>query len=303
MWAGGAAYNRQDSAPLDPIDGTMIRHALRRRGAGKAREADGWGLEEPTLLPDAWLDALGRMMGQWKDEGAWPTALKQVMYSMIPKPKAEYEAGLRPIGLLPYVYRVWMAIRKSQDAQKQWLLDLHDGRNAAAATLAARTRPSIEVARHEGKHTLLAFLDCSTCYERVGHALDGERAAASGMQGRVADMVFVMYQGDRHVRAHGAVAQPRRGNHGLVAGCAFPKDILKAFLRPLKEECPGGRPRDYVGDTILQMQGDTTESCATQMNEQLDKLNDALRRGNMVLNDGTQQVLGLTKEVRAAWAP
>lgn len=91
-----------------------------------------------------------------------------------------------------------------------------------------------------GRHTLLAFL--SKCYERVGRALAGARAVASWIQGKVVNMVFDLHQGDRHVRAHGAVAQPRRGNHGLVAGCAFAKDILKACTRPLKQECPGGRP-------------------------------------------------------------
>lgn len=116
-------------------------------------------------------------------------------------------------------------------------------------------------------------------------------------------MVFDMSQGDRYARVHGAVAQPRRGKRGLGAICAFAQDILKAFIRPLKQECPGGRPRDYVDDVTLQVQGDTAESCATQMHEQLDKQKDALRTDNMVLNDGKQQVLGLTKGVCEAWPP
>lgn len=37
------------------------------------------------------------------------------------------------------------------------------------------------------------------------------------------------------------------------------------------------------------------------MREELERLNVALRRGNLVLNDAKQQVLGLTKDVRAAW--
>lgn len=32
MWAGGATYTRQDSDPLEPIDGPMVRQALRRQG-------------------------------------------------------------------------------------------------------------------------------------------------------------------------------------------------------------------------------------------------------------------------------
>lgn len=60
---------------------------------------------ELALLPDPWLAALVGMMGNWED-GHRPEALRQVLFSITPKPKTESEAVLRPIGLLPYVYRV-----------------------------------------------------------------------------------------------------------------------------------------------------------------------------------------------------
>lgn len=129
----------------------------------------------------------------------------------------------------------------------------------------------------------------------------GERAVASGMQARVANMVFDMFKGSRHISARGAVAQPRRGHHGLVAGCAFAKDLLKPFIGQMKRECPGGRPRDCVGDITLQVQGDIAQGCAAQMHEKLDKLKGALRRENMVHNDSKAQLLGLTEELRQAW--
>lgn len=109
-----------------------------------------------TLL-DNWLDALGRMMTEWEEKGEWPEALKHVIFSMIPEPKAEHEAGLRPIGLLPYVYRAWMAICKGQAQQRQWPLGIHDAKHAGAATMAARARVCIEVAQHQGNTPLLAF--------------------------------------------------------------------------------------------------------------------------------------------------
>lgn len=34
----------------------------------------------------------------------------------------------------------------------------------------------------------------------------------------------------------------------MLEGCAFAKDLLKAFIGPLKRECPGGRPWDYADD-------------------------------------------------------
>lgn len=84
------------------------------------------------------------MIGDWETAGKWPEALRNVIFSMIPKPKAETEAGLRPIGLLPCVYRAWMAIRKSQC--KESPLRLHDGKHVGAAALVARTGASVETA-------------------------------------------------------------------------------------------------------------------------------------------------------------
>lgn len=45
---------------------------------------------------------------------------REVIFSLIFKPKAEAEAGLTPIGFLPYVYRVWMAIREVQQKDGPW---------------------------------------------------------------------------------------------------------------------------------------------------------------------------------------
>lgn len=68
----------------------MIRHVLERQGSANTRGADGRGPPALAMLPAAWLDALvGRMMGKWEEEGAWPESLRQVIFSMTPKPNAE----------------------------------------------------------------------------------------------------------------------------------------------------------------------------------------------------------------------
>ena len=45
------------------------------------------------------------------------------MIALMPKPGAETEAQLSPIGILSYIYRVWMAIRKAHT--RQWSLSIH----------------------------------------------------------------------------------------------------------------------------------------------------------------------------------
>lgn len=206
-----------------------------RLGKGIAKGADGWSPREFALLPDSWLDVLGSMVGRWEAGGHSPEALRNVIFSMIPKPKAETETGLRPIGLFPCVYRAWMVIRKRQC--NEWPLQLRDG-HVGAAALAATTRASTETQHYHGEHSLLAFVDCSKCYERAGHALAGQRAFRSGLAVWVANMVFDAHKGHRHIKVYGAVARPRTGGNGLVAGCVFAKDILKAFWRRSKNNAP-----------------------------------------------------------------
>eukprot|EP00972_Heterocapsa_arctica_P094453 13930064-Heterocapsa_arctica.AAC.1 len=42
--------------------------------------------------------------------------------ALIPKDRAENEGQLRPITILPYIYRIWMAVRKRR--VKHWAMQL-----------------------------------------------------------------------------------------------------------------------------------------------------------------------------------
>ena len=63
-----------------------------------------------------------------------------------------------------------------------------------------------------------------------------------------------LYQGQRRIKVHGAASKTLRAKAGIIAGCAFAKDALKAFLEPIKEvmqaEC-----RDYVDDITVIARG------------------------------------------------
>lgn len=55
-----------------------------------------------AVLPRRLLDALGRTMGEWEACGAWPAQLRNILFSMIPKPTAE-TGGRPPSRLLLYI--------------------------------------------------------------------------------------------------------------------------------------------------------------------------------------------------------
>ena len=52
-------------------------------------------------------------------DGYWPEETKESTIALINKPAAEHEGQLRPIDLLTYIYRIWMALRRQ--TQKTWI--------------------------------------------------------------------------------------------------------------------------------------------------------------------------------------
>ena len=76
-------------------------------------------------LPQAWTDQLAEFHSQWEAEGHCPLTIRRADVALIGKGEAQTEARVRPIGILPYIYRVWMAIRKTHT--RQWSLKIHGG--------------------------------------------------------------------------------------------------------------------------------------------------------------------------------
>jgi hypothetical protein len=114
-------------------------------------------------------------------------------------------------------------------------------------------------------------------------------------------MVMNVYSGPRLVRAHGAVAKPVSGHHGLIAGCAYAKDILKAFLGDAAKAAEPLQFRDYVDDMTLLAVGRTGTLAAKSLQRGLDRVKLVLRKDNMMLNDDKEQVFAQFKETRDAW--
>ena len=299
LWDGGEPWVPQFNNPLPPITGTQVRDVVRHLRPGKAHGADGWRPQELAALPDSWLDALAGCYNQWETQGAWPEAIRTSIIALVPKAGAATEAGLRPIGLLSYIYRVWMAIRKRD--LRQWSLQLHGGRHLGAAHLACLTQVDMELAHYRGFHTLFALLDCSKCYERIEHRTAGTRAHQSGCPDTALNMIMSAYSGSRLLRAHGAVALPAHGQHGLIAGCSFAKDVLKAFLRPTATRPISGKFRDYVDDMNVLAIAPTPQRAAIALSDSLTRVKQSLAADNMILNDSKEQVYGSTVHTRRAW--
>ena len=298
-WDGGKPWLPRHHNTLEPITGDQVRKVLQRLKGGKAKGPDGWGPKELEILPNAWTDRLAIFYNQWEAKGHWPPAIRRSVIALIAKQGAATEAQLRPIGILSYVYRIWMAIRK-QDT-RQWSLQIHGGKHQGAAALACHTRAQVELAAWKGQSVLMALLDCSKCYERVEHLTAAQRAVDSGCPDTVVNMSMDIYSARRLIRVHGAVARPTAGHHGLIAGCSFAKDYLKSFLGPIAKHATSTNFRDYVDDMVLIAKGDNPGQAAAKLEQDLIQIKNALAADNMVLNDAKQQIYGPTAADRKAW--
>ena len=140
-----------------------------------------------------------------------------------------------------------------------------------------------ELGKAKGEGTITAILDCSKCYERENHKDAFRRTLRSGCNPTKANLVMDLYQGARIIRVHGAISQVMRAKAGLIAGCAFAKDVLKAFLETIKQvttaEC-----RDYVDDITIIARGFKAEKVIPKFYEQLQQAKNWLRQNNMILN-------------------
>ncbi|MCP4243385.1 MAG: hypothetical protein GY772_22755, partial [bacterium] len=158
---------------------------------------------------------------------------------MIPKPGATDATELRPIGLMPVVYRLWAAAR--QPYVRQWLRPLENlvlgGRPGVGAELASLEAGAIAAeALASGEHAAAAFLDVSKAYEGVDHALLADAALAEGFPPRIAHLAIAAYRGPRRVVLSGTPASRCAFPHsGIIAGCPVAVALMGLYLlRPLR---------------------------------------------------------------------
>ncbi|MCP4241488.1 MAG: hypothetical protein GY772_13085, partial [bacterium] len=151
-------------ASLPPLSGEALRGIVRRVPVKKASGPDQWAFRELRLLPTQAFDLLALFLALVERSGTWPNGLTGALVSLIPKPGATDATGLRPIGLMPVVYRVWAVAR--QDHVRRWLRPLEHlilgGRQGVGADLAALEAAVLAgEASASGDQVAAAFLDIS----------------------------------------------------------------------------------------------------------------------------------------------
>ena len=160
---GGQAWAPRAAAPteLPPLDGADLARIARAIPAGKAGGADGWRVRELQALPEPYWTLLAELLSECERQASWPDGLRQAAVSLLPKEGESELSAMRPVTILPLVYRVWAAARRGP--VKAW--EVGAGADGAeivglgAEDAAWDMACTAEVARLQGQACCGVFLD------------------------------------------------------------------------------------------------------------------------------------------------
>ena len=110
---------------LPQLTGQMLADVVHRKGA-TAGSLDGWSWRELKILPVSWYDGLARILAKVEDFGIWLGGFLDAYIAMIPKTDGDATPlGLRPLRILPVVFRIWASARMSQldGSFRSWVPD------------------------------------------------------------------------------------------------------------------------------------------------------------------------------------
>ena len=237
---------------------TDLRRTLARMSTSSSCGADGWRVAELKMLPDVFLDRLCTVLDAIEETGVWPDDLAQGIVSLISKGEGAQPLKLRPISVMPVVYRLWAAtrVREIMQWQDSWLSDrLHGFRRSHGPqhvwwSLAAK----VEKALLLGEPLSGISLDYSKCFDRVPVDIVFSLAEHCGFDGGVLRAMRAMYkQLRRRFSLHGSVGEEFRATNGILQGCPLSVVLLNLLVhtwaKALETEAPGVDPFGFADDT------------------------------------------------------
>ena len=178
-----------------------------------------------------------------------------VITALIPKGGG----GLRPIGLLPTLVRLWARIRAGE--VQQWEAEnersyFYGGRGKGAAwKFAARA----EAVRLQGAEYAAVLLDQDKAFDRVPHHHVVQAAREWGYPIAVLRLSLAAYRMDRVVGIGGVFSQTIRPFRGLAAGSVHATRELRALMIGVFDRVarvsPSAGLTVYVDDSTIECAG------------------------------------------------
>ena len=181
-------------------------------------------------LDDSVLLALLRVLFLCECTGKWPSFTSLVIIALLPKPTG----GLRPIGLFPWLPKVWAKARRNlalaweQQVTRPYLY-AGPGRGAdhAAWKQAARAEHASTIRSAAYGMTLI---DLVKAFDRVPWHVVVREARRLGYSLWILRLSIAAYRADRVLRVCGVYSQPITPQRSLTAGSAFATTEMRLVM-------------------------------------------------------------------------
>ena len=213
-------------------------------------------------LPDSLLLALLALLAACEHQGRWPRAVAIVIVALLPKP----DGGRRPIGLFPWLPRVWMRIRRQ--VARDWELAnprpyLYAGVGKGANVAAWKQGARAELAQSL-PHVLYgqALLDLVKAFERVPHHVLVREAIRLGYSLWILRLALAAYRLGRVIRVDGILSTVVYAARGITAGSGLATTEMRILLMHIVDSAcrlyPAATPTLFVDDLSIEVAGTFT---------------------------------------------
>lgn len=223
----------------------------------------GWDAIHPRAIPRLSTELIKwivLLLLKCELSGAWPTPVGVCIVVLLPKA----DGGFRPIGLLPWMVRVWT--RSRREAVSRWEAAVHRpflyagkamGADIAAWKQAARAE-LVATASHQVGYGI-ALLDLVKAFERVPHWLLVNEAVELGFPLWILRLSLAAYRLPRTLRVGRAFSYLLTACRGIVAGSGFATAEMKLIMIRLIEKArrlaPMVVPTLFVDDIGAEVMG------------------------------------------------
>ena len=264
-WAGGEDMPPcqwpADLGPLPPmLELSLLKLALLSFPEGLGLGWDGIHPRCLLRLCDSVLLALLRLLFLCEATGTWPTWSTAVIVALLPKSSA----GLRPIGLFPWLPKIWMKIRRQEAIRWELANDRPylyagpgKGANVATWTQAAR-------AEHAASTALplsygMSLLDLVKAFDSVPWHVLVREGRRLGYNLWILRLSIAAYRAPRLIRIDGIVSKPVTPHRSLAAGSGLATTEMRLIMIHIVDAAlkvaPHANPTLYVDDLSVEVVG------------------------------------------------
>ncbi len=226
--AGAFHYLWPDRSELPRLDARGLRDAATSFQWRTTQTYDGFHPRQLGNLPDAALETLADILQAVEVSGIWPPQVAMVITALLPKPKG----GLRPIGILPGVYRLWAKARRV-------LADEWEAAHQRPFFSSAKGNGPLDTlwrmsARHEAgiaddQQAGIVADDLAAFFETVDRDTLMREAQALNYPVPVLRAALAAYAAPRMLTLQGRVARELHPTVGVIAGCSLAMSLVKLF--------------------------------------------------------------------------